>query len=72
MKRVCMFSGGVSSWAAAKREAERNGVEGLTLLFADTKEEDDLSDISFSLPPTPDWQLKIDAFFFTPSESRRI
>ena len=39
---------------------------------ADTKEEDDLSDISFSLPPTPDWQLKIDAFFFTPSESRRM
>lgn len=33
------FSGGVASWATAKRVVERNGVEGLVLLFADTKEE---------------------------------
>ena len=40
MNRIAMFSGGESSWAAARRDAERNGVEGLTLLFTDTKEED--------------------------------
>lgn len=35
-----MFSGGVGSWAAAKRVAERHGTHDLTLLFADTKTED--------------------------------
>lgn len=35
-----MLSGGVGSWAAAKRVAERHGTDGLTLLFADTKIED--------------------------------
>lgn len=35
-----MFSGGVGSWAAAKRVAERHGTEGLVLLFADTLIED--------------------------------
>jgi 3'-phosphoadenosine 5'-phosphosulfate sulfotransferase (PAPS reductase)/FAD synthetase len=36
-----MFSGGVGSWAAAKRVAEAHGgVVGLTLLFADTLIED--------------------------------
>lgn len=35
-----MFSGGVGSWAAAKRVAERHGTNGLTLLFADTLIED--------------------------------
>jgi 3'-phosphoadenosine 5'-phosphosulfate sulfotransferase (PAPS reductase)/FAD synthetase len=35
-----MFSGGVGSWAAAKRVAARNGVDNLTLLFTDTKSED--------------------------------
>lgn len=35
-----MFSGGVGSWAAAKRVAERHGVAGMTLLFADTLVED--------------------------------
>lgn len=32
---VCMFSGGVGSWAAAKRIAEQHGTDNLTLLFAD-------------------------------------
>lgn len=40
-KRVVMFSGGVGSWAAAKRVAERRGTDGLILLFADTKSEDE-------------------------------
>jgi 3'-phosphoadenosine 5'-phosphosulfate sulfotransferase (PAPS reductase)/FAD synthetase len=35
-----MFSGGVGSWAAAKRVAERHGTEHLTLLFTDTLIED--------------------------------
>jgi len=35
-----MFSGGIGSWAAAKRVAQRQGTEDLTLLFADTKIED--------------------------------
>lgn len=39
-KHVVMFSGGVGSWAAAKRVAERHGTDGLVLLFADTLIED--------------------------------
>ncbi len=39
--RVAMFSGGISSYLAAKRSAETDGLEGLTLLFADTKMEDE-------------------------------
>lgn len=41
MKHLVMFSGGVASWCAAKRVAERHGTEGLTLLFADTSTEDE-------------------------------
>lgn len=38
-----MFSGGIGSWATAKRVAEAHGTDSLTLLFADTKvEEPDL------------------------------
>lgn len=36
-----MFSGGVGSWAAAKRVAERHGTDRLTLLFCDTRTEDE-------------------------------
>lgn len=36
-----MFSGGVGSWAAAKRVAERHGTDNLVLLFTDTKMEDE-------------------------------
>lgn len=36
-----MFSGGVGSWAAAKRVAERHGTDDLTLLFTDTCMEDE-------------------------------
>lgn len=39
MSRVVMYSGGVSSWGAAKRTVERHGAEGITLLFCDTKTE---------------------------------
>jgi hypothetical protein len=39
--RIVMFSGGVGSWAAAKRVVERYGVDELTLLFADTLMEDE-------------------------------
>ncbi len=35
-----MFSGGVGSWAAAKRAAELHGTDDLVLLFADTLIED--------------------------------
>lgn len=35
-----MFSGGIGSWAAAKRVAERHGTGSLTLLFTDTLIED--------------------------------
>lgn len=38
--RVVMFSGGVGSWAAAKRVAERHGTDSLYLLFTDTLIED--------------------------------
>ena len=37
MKHIVMFSGGIGSWAAAKRIAEKHGTENLYLLFADVK-----------------------------------
>jgi hypothetical protein len=40
MKHVVMFSGGVGSWATAKRVAARHGTDDLILLFADTRMED--------------------------------
>ncbi len=40
-EHVVMFSGGVGSWAAAKRVAERHGTERLRLLFTDTLIEDE-------------------------------
>jgi hypothetical protein len=40
MKHVVMFSGGVGSWAAAKRVAEKHGTDNLTLFFTDTLIED--------------------------------
>lgn len=41
VQRVVMFSGGDGSWATAKRVANRHGTDGLILLFADTREEDE-------------------------------
>ena len=41
MRAVVQFSGGVGSWAAAKRSVERFGQENVTLLFADTLIEDE-------------------------------
>lgn len=40
MTNVVMFSGGVGSWAAARRVADVHGTEGMVLLFADTLTED--------------------------------
>ena len=40
IQHLVMFSGGVGSWAAAKRVAMQHGTENMTLLFADTKMED--------------------------------
>ena len=40
MKYVVMFSGGIGSWASAKRAAASYGTDGMTLLFADTLIED--------------------------------
>lgn len=37
MRNVVMFSGGVGSWAAAKRVAQTYGTDDLVLLFADVK-----------------------------------
>lgn len=37
MKRVVMFSGGIGSWACAKRVAERHGTDDLFLVFTDVK-----------------------------------
>lgn len=39
MKHIVKYSGGVGSWAAAKRVAERYGTQDLVLLFADVKDE---------------------------------
>lgn len=41
IRAVALISGGITSWAAAKRWAEMNGSEGLVLLFADTMMEDE-------------------------------
>lgn len=41
MKHVVMFSGGIGSWAAAKRVVEWYGVADVTLLFTDTLMEDE-------------------------------
>ena len=41
MKHVVMFSGGIGSWATAKRVVERYGTDDLTLLFTDTLIEDE-------------------------------
>jgi 3'-phosphoadenosine 5'-phosphosulfate sulfotransferase (PAPS reductase)/FAD synthetase len=41
MNHVVMFSGGGTSWLTAKRVVERHGPERVTLLFADTKMEDE-------------------------------
>tara|TARA_R110002020_G_scaffold421841_2_gene631039 strand:+ start:2489 stop:3295 length:807 start_codon:yes stop_codon:yes gene_type:complete len=41
MKHICMFSGGIGSWATAKRVVEKHGPEDVTLLFTDTLIEDD-------------------------------
>jgi hypothetical protein len=35
MKHVVMFSGGIGSWATARRVAEKHGTDNLVLLFAD-------------------------------------
>lgn len=40
-RHVIMFSGGIGSWMAARRVAERHGTDNLTLLFCDTLIEDE-------------------------------
>ena len=40
-QHVVMFSGGVGSWATAKRVVEQNGPDHVVLLFADTLMEDE-------------------------------
>lgn len=39
-EHVVMFSGGIQSWAAAKRVAAEHGTDGMVLLFADTLAEE--------------------------------
>jgi hypothetical protein len=39
-QHVVMLSGGITSWAAARRVADQHGTDHLTLLFADTLVED--------------------------------
>jgi hypothetical protein len=40
-KHIVRFSGGAGSWAAAKRVAEQHGTADMTLLYADTRMEDE-------------------------------
>ena len=40
MRHIVMTSGGITSWAAARRVADLHGTDNLTLLFADTRVED--------------------------------
>ena len=39
LKHIVMFSGGIGSWAAAKRVAEEHGTDNMVLVFADVKGE---------------------------------
>jgi hypothetical protein len=41
MRHIVHFSGGITSWAAARRVVDRHGVERVVLLFADTLIEDE-------------------------------
>jgi 3'-phosphoadenosine 5'-phosphosulfate sulfotransferase (PAPS reductase)/FAD synthetase len=41
MQHIVFFSGGVGSWGAAKRVAEKHGTDDLILLFTDTLMEDE-------------------------------
>jgi hypothetical protein len=41
VSRVVQFSGGITSWAAARRVADQHGIDDLVLLFADTLIEDE-------------------------------
>jgi hypothetical protein len=41
MKHIIMYSGGIGSWATAKRVIEQHGKENVTLLFTDTQIEDE-------------------------------
>ena len=41
IEHLVFFSGGIGSWAAAKRLAQRDDVTDLALLFADTQIEDE-------------------------------
>lgn len=41
LNRIVFFSGGVSSWLAAKRTVETHGTAGVRLLFTDTRIEDE-------------------------------
>jgi hypothetical protein len=41
MQAIVMYSGGIGSWAAGMRAVERYGVDHTTLLFCDTKMEDE-------------------------------
>jgi hypothetical protein len=40
-RTVVLFSGGVASWASARRIADRKGTGGMVLLFTDTMTEDE-------------------------------
>lgn len=41
VKHIVFFSGGIASWAAAKRVAAAHGTSNLILFFSDTKTEDE-------------------------------
>lgn len=41
MRTVVLFSGGIGSWAAARRLIDEHGTDGVTLLFTDTLIEDE-------------------------------
>ena len=41
VRHLCLFSGGLVSWATAKRVVEKHGTDGVVLLFADTMMEDE-------------------------------
>lgn len=41
MKHIVMFSGGIGSWAAAKRVVTEHGADSVVLLFCDTRTEDE-------------------------------
>lgn len=63
MKRIIMTSGGIGSWACARRVADEFGTDDMVLLFADTLIEDEdlyrfVAEVAGDIYKTPSWKIE--------------